>query len=226
MNFNGVTETALIWLREQIITGALPAGSKLNEAALAEELGISRPPLREALCKLENENLVFSKPRKGSYVTSMSLDDCVQIYRVRQILETTAMEIVFSNGVESLASVRETLDDASEKDCTYATDVKSMMDCFNTMSSFHKKLVYSCNNSWLMHCYDGIYSCLARYQVMYLFIPGARYASLRAHYKIIDILENGDVSLAKREMIEHLNVTRNSLIDCIEKSNAEDKKIA
>ncbi len=226
MKFNGVSESALIWLREQIITGSLPAGSRINEANLAEEMGISRPPLREALRRLESENLVFGKPRRGSFVSPMSLEDCVQIYRVREILECTAMEIAFADGPETFLPVRETLENAAEKDCTYATGVRSMMECFNSMSSFHRELVHCCKNAWLIQCYDGIYSSLARYQVMYLYIPGSRYASIREHYKIIDMLENGDLEAAQRELVRHLDVTKGMLIDCIEKSDIDHKKSA
>lgn len=82
MKIYGVVETVQRRLRQAIITGKLPPDHKLNEIELAQEFEVSRPPLREAFRKLENENLIVSIPRRGSYVAGMSKEDCEQIYRV------------------------------------------------------------------------------------------------------------------------------------------------
>ncbi|MBW2123631.1 MAG: GntR family transcriptional regulator, partial [Deltaproteobacteria bacterium] len=69
MEIRGVTKSLVDYLRTQIITGNLPPGQKLNEIRLSSDLGVSRPPLREAFRILEHDRLVASIPRKGTYVT-------------------------------------------------------------------------------------------------------------------------------------------------------------
>lgn len=220
MNYNGVTQSAVLWLREQIITGGLPAGSKINETAIAETIGISRPPLREALRRLESEYLVFSKPRKGSFVTAMSVEDCSQIYRVREILECTAMDLAIPRGPDIIALIWKALRVAEEKDCTFVSGARQMMECFNSMSAFHRELINCSGNAWVKQCYNGLYSSLARYQVMYLYIPGSRNASQEDHYSIMSCLENGELEKAKTKMIDHLSITKNRIIAAIQSENS------
>ena len=75
MEILSVTESALQFLRRRIIIGELKPGQKLNECSLSEELGISRPPLRETFRILEKDQLVVAIPRKGTYVTELSIRD-------------------------------------------------------------------------------------------------------------------------------------------------------
>ena len=85
------TQSALHHLRDLIIIGELKPGQKINETALASSIGLSRPPLREALRILESECLVTSVPRKSTYVTEVSKEDFEKIYRARGMI--TAMHI-------------------------------------------------------------------------------------------------------------------------------------
>mgnify|MGYP000362667010 CR=1 FL=1 len=215
MKYSGVTQSALHWLREQIITGALPAGAKLTEARLADKLNISRPPLREALRRLESDNLAFSKPRRGSYVSYMSREDCLQIYRVREILECTALELVFTLGPEALSPVGEALESAADRECNFSAEKKDMMDLFDSMSLFHRELVRCSGNAWLQRCYRGLHFSLARYQVMYLLIPGSRAVSLQGHHDIMACLLQGDLQGAKKRMKAHLAINRDRLLERI-----------
>ena len=102
MEILGVTKSTVQYLREQIITGELAPGQKLSEMEISSNLGISRPPLREAFRILENENLVLSIPRKGCYVTQVSMEDCRHIYEAREMIECHAIELLKAQNVRDL----------------------------------------------------------------------------------------------------------------------------
>lgn len=82
-------------LRQAIVEGTLPAGAELNQAHVAERLGISRGPLREALGQLEQEGLIVNIPYKGSLVTSLTPDYVDELYSLRSALECFALEQIF-----------------------------------------------------------------------------------------------------------------------------------
>ena len=77
-------------LRQAILKGELAPGERLMEIQLAEKLGVSRTPIREAIRKLEKEGLVTIEPRKGAYASDISIKDMVDVLEVRQYLESLA----------------------------------------------------------------------------------------------------------------------------------------
>ncbi|VXC16345.1 Transcriptional regulator, GntR family [Arthrobacter sp. 9AX] len=83
-------------IRKMIVTGELVPGDKLNEPPLAERLGISRPPLREALRTLESEGLLEQSPRRGYRVVSMTDSDIDEIYSLRRVLEMFALDLLLA----------------------------------------------------------------------------------------------------------------------------------
>ena len=207
MNINGVMESAVRRIREEIITGSLPAGSRLHETELSERFGISRPPLREAFRTLANENLVVSIPRRGSFVAPMSREDCEHIYRARLMLERTAIDLLGQESRPGLALLREALEEARRPDAPRTT-----LECFSAMSRFHRQLIAAAGNRWITHCYEGLQSSLARYQVLYLNLPGANAPALTEHEEILALLERGESAPAKARMTAHLARTRRCLL--------------
>ena len=77
-------------LKMQILTGTIIPGTRMMEVELAEEMGVSRTPIREAIRKLEKEGLVTIEPRRGAYASQISTDDMVEILEVRQNMEGLA----------------------------------------------------------------------------------------------------------------------------------------
>ena len=92
MDISGVTQNTLDYLKFKIITGEFQPNQKLNETVLSAQLGISRPPLREAFRLLEQHHLVVSIPRKGCYVSDVSFEDFIEIYQTREMIEEYASE--------------------------------------------------------------------------------------------------------------------------------------
>src|SRR3954465_2999259 len=80
-------------LRSEILAGHLEPGTELAEVALSEQLGVSRGPLREAIGRLAAEGLVTVRPRRGAVVRSLSKEEFVELYQVREALELMAVRL-------------------------------------------------------------------------------------------------------------------------------------
>ena len=77
-------------LKRQILVGEIAPGTRMMEVELAEDMGVSRTPVREAIRKLEKEGLVTIEPRRGAYASDISIKDMVDVLEVRQMLEGMA----------------------------------------------------------------------------------------------------------------------------------------
>ena len=88
-----VSEYLVDHLRTEIITGSLEPGEKIKEYQLSDNLDVSRPILREVLRTLESERLVNIIPRKGSYVSTISLEDFIELYEIREMIECKAVDL-------------------------------------------------------------------------------------------------------------------------------------
>jgi DNA-binding GntR family transcriptional regulator len=205
MEILGVTKSTVHYLREQIITGELAPGQKLSEMEISSHLGISRPPLREAFRVLENEHLVLSIPRKGCYVTQVSMEDCRHIYEAREMIECHAIELLKAQNVRDLPDVASALasvsPDLSKQTSGNQGKIKGSQ---NPFPDFHIKLVESTGNRWVVHLYNSISSNLARYQYM-CFVPDLLAKVQEEHEQILDLIKRGDYEQAKGLLRSHIN---------------------
>jgi DNA-binding GntR family transcriptional regulator len=151
-----VREEATRILRDAIWRGQLRPGEHLNELVLSAALGVSRPPLREAIRTLEGEGLVVSQPRRGSYVKRLSGQDVVEIYSLRCTLEGMAAELIIDANSGELVDELEALLDELETDMV---GQRELYDVITTDLRFHWSLVhaaYRCGSVWSVssgsHC--------------------------------------------------------------------------
>lgn len=101
-------------LRRAILTGEMAPGTPIRQDAIAERLGVSRVPLREALRTLEGEGQVTYRPHRGYQVADLSLDDLLEVYRIRELLETEAtMKAVGSVDVATLEQAQRDIEKAA-----------------------------------------------------------------------------------------------------------------
>src|SRR6056297_804513 len=84
-------------LKESILNGSLKPGEKLMESRIAEDLGVSRTPVREAIRKLEKEKYVKMIPRKGAYVEDLTMEDILEVLEIRIVLEGLASKLAARN---------------------------------------------------------------------------------------------------------------------------------
>ena len=212
MDIRGVSDVVQEQIRKEIITGKLEPGSRLNELDLSERLGVSRPPLREAFRKLESEKLIFSIPRRGSRVALMSREDCEQIYRARIMLECAAIDIISEQGLTESSLEEELLVIDSQYTIPVDPSVSDMVEYFDIMSRFHNNLVKFCGNRWIVHYHGQLRSPMARYQLMYLRLPGTREISVEDHRCILRLLQEWRYQEAKDMLADHIRGTLAALM--------------
>jgi DNA-binding GntR family transcriptional regulator len=198
------TQTAAQYLRDQIIVGELPPGQKINETALASNMGLSRPPLREALRILESECLVTSVPRKSTYVTEVSKEDFEKIYRARGMIECYSIDLIKIKNINDFKPLYTTLDAASAIKLEFGATPKKILECLKVFAEFHLKLVELTGNAYLLHFYQSIANNLMRYQFLY-FSKEYKKPLLEEHQRILDFIRMGNYDQAKDCLLSHIN---------------------
>ena len=129
-------------LRQRIFSRELPPGNWIDELKLAEEYGISRTPLREALKVLATEGLVTMKVRRGAYVTEVNEKDLTDVYHLLSLLEADAASVVAAQASDAQIKMLQDLHDQLEK----AT--KNRERFFEINEAFHMQLLAIANNRW------------------------------------------------------------------------------
>jgi DNA-binding GntR family transcriptional regulator len=201
----GVTRTLREHLREQIITGELAPGKRINEIELSSDLGTSRSPLREALRILETERLIVNIPRKGSYITELSLEDFFEVCQVREMIEFYAIDLMKEKNIRDLSHVASILKKKSNSRMPSPdapTEVK--LEYIANSRRYHAKLVESSGNNNLIQFYRTIYYSIQRYQFFYAFISGITDDGERDHREVLEWLMRGQYAKAKKCLKGHI----------------------
>lgn len=205
MEIIGVTKSVQNYLRVHIITRNLVPGQKLNEAEIAARLDVSRAPIREAFRILENESLVTSAPRKGCFVSEMSIKDCLDIFAVRTMIECFAIDILKADNIREVPNVAEVLKKTDDLPLPLRDDPYGKYEYLREIAAFHIQLVATSNNARLMTMYNAILPSLARYQSLYTYIPGLMDESHRDHEQILKLIAVGKHEKAKELLAAHIS---------------------
>jgi DNA-binding GntR family transcriptional regulator len=196
-------------LREHILAGDLASGDRLVEARVAQQLGISRGPLREALKQLAAEGLVHEEPRRGTFVATPTPDAVREAYDLRAAIEAKAARLVIANGdpaaVDSLRRAAENIDAASR-----AGDLQKVV---RSDYEFHETLCRASGNGRLLEAFVRNASVLR----ILLRLEGERfYRSLdevaEQHRELVAAVEAGDAATADAAVTEHLESARDRLM--------------
>src|SRR5262245_25349154 len=147
----GRLENLTLWqrvhahLREEILANRLPAGTELQETALAAELGVSRGPIREAIGRLAAEGLVVVRPRRGAVVRSLTKDEFIEAYEVREALEAMAARLATARlGQAGLARLEELTDAMAGH-----AERGEVEEFFHANAAFHATFVEAAGNGLL-----------------------------------------------------------------------------
>ena len=150
-------------LKMQILKGSFIPGTRMMEVELAEEMGVSRTPIREAIRKLEKEGLVTIEPRRGAYASMISTEDMVEILEVRQDLEGLAAYFAADRmtdaQMEALRQVSASYDDAVKRG--------NMEDMIKHDTRFHHIIVESCRNKILVQMIEQLQELVLRFRYIY-----------------------------------------------------------
>ena len=201
-------ETVAGALRNEIVSGKLHSGMKLTEAHLSTQLNLSRQPIREAFSILQNEGLIIRIPRKGNFVSEISLRQLEEVYQIRAIMEGFAGRLLTGNAtLEKISRLKSILKSIEKED--YGGSVH-MLGQLNVR--FHKEFVDTSDNSVLIKCYMNIIPLVKRYQSVGLDEPSLWKPSMKEHSKIVSVVESGTAELAEQICKEHVMKAQTRLL--------------
>lgn len=195
-------------IKEKIVTCEYPPDTVLNEVSLIEELGVSRTPIREALSRLEHENLVRIVPQRGIFVTGVSLGDVREIYQARELLEPLIIRLWGSRiPKDVLAALQEKLSrcppDSPEHDL-YTLDYE-----------LHRAIYDHCENKYFVHLLDRVFDQNQRIRILSGQIKHRLEATRDEHLEIVNRLLEGDHEGAARAMTSHLEQSRKAAFESL-----------
>jgi len=200
-------------IREAIISGTLKQGERLMETQMAEELGVSRTPVREAIRKLELEGLVAMLPRKGAYVAGIMPQDAADILEIRAALEGLAAK---------LAAERITKEEIKQlqletEKVVAALDRGDGDGAIEHDTKFHSILIAASRNSRLSSMVSNLQEQVQRFRIM---LATTSHDMMRdscgEHVRIVEALSRRDRFLAQSLAKEHVEKTEDSLIQLIQ----------
>lgn len=189
-------------LEEEIATGQLQPGSRLEEVALAERFGVSRTPIREALLLLTASGLVELRPRRGAVVASVGLDRLLEMFEVMAEVEATCARLA---SIRMTDTEREILE-SQHLLCAQVSDSGDSDSYYDENAQFHALICAGAHNSFLVDEVQRLRRRLQPYRRLQLRLNGRIPASLAEHAAITQSIVNGQGDLAAEHMRNHVSV--------------------
>lgn len=198
-------------LRQAILRGELKPGERLMEIHLAQKLGVSRTPVREAIRKLELEGLVLMIPRKGAVVAEITISDLEDVLEVRMALEELAMKHACRritkeqlDGLEQLAAVfSESLNGDDVGACAQADML------------FHDAIYEATGNNRLIQILNNLREQMYRYRMEYLKDRHSHAQLLKEHEEILNALKCHDEKSALEWISRHIERQKEHIISIL-----------
>jgi len=210
-NYKPLREMVYETLREAIILGRLKPGERLMEMQLADEIGVSRTPVREAIRKLELEGFLVMIPRKGAYVSGISVKDIVDVFEVRAALESLAAglaaERITNDELEELERsliLSSELNDKDDLDAIVETDI-----------TFHGIIYKACRNERLLSIITHLMEQIHRFRTTSLSQPGRSKQAVAEHRAVVEAISDRNVEAAQDLAREHIENAEQSLLNAL-----------
>lgn len=186
-------------LRENIISGSINPGEKVNEYQVAKLLNISRPPIREAFRLLAAEGLITLVPRKGAFVSKMTPQEVKEIYQMKSMMESFAVRlgipIVDEKELSELDSMNNLIEEKIKQN-NFKAILKLNIE-------FHQKMIKMSKNEKLIRFYQSIVLPIRKYQRIGLSAPASWETSFQEHKDIVEGIRSRNIELAERLTREH-----------------------
>lgn len=188
-------------LRQAILKGELEPGERLMEIQLADRLGVSRTPIREAIRKLELEGLVLMIPRKGAEVAKISEKSLRDVLEVRRSLDELAIELAIQRMTE------EDLQKLEEAQETFRKAVQSgdAMTIAESDEHYHDVIYNATGNSRLVQILNNLREQMYRYRLEYIKDEDKRQILVVEHEQILKAIQGRRVTEAKIAIREHID---------------------
>ena len=208
-------------LRRAILKGELKPGERLMEIALAERLGVSRTPIREAMRKLEMERLVIMIPRRGAQVANITEKDLNDVLDVRIALENMVIEKACQYMTEEEMDL---LMQAAEQ-FRNMLEQGNLIELAEADVAFHEIIYKAAHNDCLNQVINNLREQIYRYRMEYLKEEDMRKVLVKEHEEIYQSIRNRDVKRAQEISFHHVENQRKAIICTIRAENATLQKL-
>lgn len=207
-SYKPLREIVLEALREAIVNGVLIPGERLMEIQLAEEMGVSRTPVREAIRKLELEGFVVMIPRKGAYVAGVSFKDVKDVFEIRAALEGLAA------GLAAEKITQEEIEQM-ERALHYEREPDSLEEMVQSDTDFHALLYKASRNERLINILANLREQIERFRTTSLAVPGRPKTAIQEHRAMVDAIARHDVEDAQSLAAAHIENAANIMYDAL-----------
>lgn len=213
--FSSKSDVAYFELRRLILTGALPAGSRLQQSELADQMGMSITPLREAIRRLSSEGLIDLDTHRDARVATISAREAKQLFEVRLSLDPAGV---------GLAATHRTTDDIAAMRAAVARLLPVTRqwgeDALVAHRNFHRAVYVASHNDVLIRMLDDLWDKSDRYRRLGLELPPGdepRTIDLNEHHEILDLVVAQDAEAAAALTRRHIEKSLTaSAIDALE----------
>lgn len=206
-------------LKEAIIKGFLEPGTKLLENKIAEEMHVSRTPVREAMQKLVAEGFVKTTPNQTMVVTEVSPEDVKEVLQIRGALEGLAASIAAKK------INRQEIDELENVVAQMSLQVsrENLSSYCKVDDEFHDLILNICGNKWIIQIRDNLGSFIYRFRIKSLSVLGRLKHSLEEHQAIMESLKKHDSAEADRLSQVHMENTVINILKNVVKEKDRDK---
>ena len=206
---NSLTMVVQQEIERAILAGEFGPGAKLNEAALALRLGVSRGPVREAFRMLDEAGLVRTEKNRGVFVRDIPVDEAIEIYELRAAMEESAGRRLALHMTDAQRQEAQALVHAMEE-AVRAADAHR----YHLLNlQFHDRLVEMAGNRKLTTIYRKLINEIALFRRINLADQNQLPASAHAHWEMLHAITSGEPETAGRAMYDHAIDSKNRMVD-------------
>lgn len=200
-------------IREAIVSGELKPNQRLMEATLAEKMGVSRTPVREAIRMLELDGLVVMLPRKGAHVAELSVKDMADVLEVRAALDGLATGLSAQRITDGeIAELKEVF-----AQLTGFLSSDNLEETIKMDMKFHEIIYRSARNDKLNQMISNLSEHVQRFRVIYLKGSGSKADIILEHQEIVDAISARNSIIAKEAAENHIRMQEAAILKAIRK---------
>lgn len=200
-------------IKNMIILREIEPGKKINEEHIAKEIQVSRTPIREALCRLENEGIVKIIPRRGAFVSELTETNVREILLIREVLEGLVARLATENMNQKIL---ERLHNALEKVRSIPEKDRELINYTRSEVEFHSLLLNACDNQMLQNMMEIVNSHLQIIRLRTVVLPERAQKTVNEHLQIFKVIKKGDAASAEELMRKHVRSVREVALKNIE----------
>ncbi len=199
-----VKNKAYRYIKEKIITCQFQPGTFIDEKQVAEHLGVSRTPVRDAINILANENLVNIIPKKGIIVTKITSKDVMEVFQVREIIEPIAISnFAYNLNLEKLNFFKE----------KYSLGGFDEEEAHELDDEFHKFIVSAYKNEYMDNVFLDLQDKNKRIRKMSGTLKQGINITYNEHLSIISLIENMETELASKQLLMHITASKRRALE-------------